>query len=744
MLETVDPDVAARVRGELKTPRMLRREVIALSENPFSHLEMVEVDDYPETLGNSVSVSIPNNTFLRSAMQKLGGGEQRMLSQLDIYERRGGGLEDGLKIVRLHDRAWKEPVFTHPASEMVDILGIKNMSHVPLEVARSTVKHNLDANPGPTYKALGFQSKRESVGVAWDVARAIYEAALSGPVVNTYVPRYALSGRSKLDEKTKFSEKLMEGKSLGRAVWMADQHEQYVGAIFSQPLTERFIDGGSPIQIGFNKFGQSPERVCAELSKYNTYINVDFSKFDQTVSPGHIKYVFDIVRHAFNLDPSGQGQGSRILDWIEDEFTNTRLVLPTGRVVLVRGGVPSGSCLTAIIDSMVATVVLWQVLTHLKFKFALFVQGDDAIIGINCDGNDHDRTISGRKIAADIADLVSIWHGLKMNADKCDVSTRLFVGIAQPKLDRPIRDASTAAVREYRNAERERLGRPLRMNEKFTFLKEEPVGPAPGHTHRWTYLFAGRAKFLSHYFKEGRNGVEMVRPTSEVVVRLLCPENRVKNIDDHFMRLASTLAEHLGNHHVTNRIMHYAYDAYLLKKAGIYTAKDMQSKRLYSDRFDQSLVQKRAWYRKVDYVVDLLESDQDFKQMWQKLFETAVYLHGQTYGMANVDWSLVRALRRGKPTMKGTGSTFGAPTPSRVDEWQTGVTLRAHQRVTFAWMIYQSSSLRKALSQMTVSIFLDPHFIQWKWGVYHIQKFIRDVRKSGRELEEGARCDEWD
>lgn len=61
----------------------------------------------------------------------------------------------------------------------------------------------------------------------------------------------------------------------------------------------------------------------------------------------------------------------------------------------------------------------------------------------------------------------------------------------------------------------------------------------------------------------------MIRPTFEVIENLLTPEKRVKDIDDHIIRLKMALLENINNRHCLNHIYHYLYDALLIKTYGI-------------------------------------------------------------------------------------------------------------------------------------------------------------------------------
>jgi hypothetical protein len=745
LLESTDAEILQRVGKRTLSGRFLKEEVVRLSDNPFLYLQEVENVTYPDYLHKDISRPTRRNGFLMAAMQTIGGGEQQLLSQIASLERRGGGIDDGVKYIRLHDRTWALPRFSLTPQQAAEGLGLgrTRLKSMKPEFVRTSIKHNLDAHPGPTYRAIGFQKKGDGIPAAWYVARTIIERAFVRDVVGFARPRYQLAGRTKLRESSEFEELAVERKPFGRAVWMADQHEQYIAARFGQPLLEFFAERQGVIQLGFNKFGTSPEVVSQGLENFNTYINVDFSKFDQSVSPGHLKYAFDVIRSFFGEPRASGSQDDRLLNWLEDEVVDSHVVLPTGRVVVVSGGVPSGSGLTAILNSIVCAVVLSETLQRLGKKHCLFVQGDDATIGVNFSGGETRREILGRAFVERISDYVLVNHGFVLNPEKTSVATRLFVGYASPRVRGDIRDSSRLEVSNYRNRLKQEVNRPLTFSEKFEVLAREPIGAAPGATHRWTYIFHRRACFLSHYFKRGRGGVEMVRPTSEVVARLLIPETKVRNLDDHIGRIASVVAEHLGNHHVVNHCMHYAYDAYLLRCAGVSTMRDLRLARQGAGCFKSSAMERRGWYRKIDYTVDLLSAEPEFSVFWNKLYDTAVYLHGATYGTGSVDWSAIRALRRCRVLYTGTGGLLGSTFPPRGYDYYTTYALQRIQQVTFGWVLWQSQEARDLILPMVLQAVCDSKFDVGSWLVYNIKRGIRDLCESGRELVADAQLPAW-
>ena len=89
----------------------------------------------------------------------------------------------------------------------------------------------------------------------------------------------------------------------------------------------------------------------------------------------------------------------------------------------------------------------------------------------------------------------------------------------------------------------------------------------PGHgeqlstSHRWSYYFKNTWKFLRFSMKEDGS---MIRPTSEILERLVNPEKPVESLDQHIPSLKMALLENLDNKHTQNRLYFYLTHQYSL------------------------------------------------------------------------------------------------------------------------------------------------------------------------------------
>jgi hypothetical protein len=63
----------------------------------------------------------------------------------------------------------------------------------------------------------------------------------------------------------------------------------------------------------------------------------------------------------------------------------------------------------------------------------------------------------------------------------------------------------------------------------------------------------------------------MKRPTPEVMERLAVPERPCETVDQWIQTLTCWLCENRFNKVMSNRLMHYLFDAHEMKKRGILT-----------------------------------------------------------------------------------------------------------------------------------------------------------------------------
>lgn len=106
----------------------------------------------------------------------------------------------------------------------------------------------------------------------------------------------------------------------------------------------------------------------------NDVLSVDFSGFDASVHQILIHRVFDIIRVWFST------REESLINFVEKSFLSTGLITPEGILTDRAGGVPSGSGVTNLVDSLVQLLAFhyFAYITHNAIDMGL-VQGDDGV-----------------------------------------------------------------------------------------------------------------------------------------------------------------------------------------------------------------------------------------------------------------------------------------------------------------------------------------------------------------------------
>lgn len=159
-------------------------------------------------------------------------------------------------------------------------------------------------------------------------------------------------------------------------------------ACFALPLIEGYKKSVTPIAYGYDMAVGGAMRLRKDLQGYTEFSCFDFSSFDKTVSAQLIDIAFDVL--SYNLDLSryrnfgtpNATEQLRVFNYVKDYFINTPLRMHDGTRYIKKGGVPSGSYFTQLVDSVVNWIVLNYAIrkTHGNVKFGIKVFGDDSVI----------------------------------------------------------------------------------------------------------------------------------------------------------------------------------------------------------------------------------------------------------------------------------------------------------------------------------------------------------------------------
>lgn len=560
---------------------------------------------------------VKRNIFAISNMLSIGGGELDGLAEMMKYRRFGGGVIDTCNYLNKYKVEKTEFKSCKADLELLaQYIGIEAHSIKPysLRNVRDLVSTNYDANPGPSYTALGFRNKHEAFETAFDVAARIQSRVINNQ--NDNVILFGLAGRSKLALISEICAKLIDGESVGRGVWMADAHESPLSSRFTAPLLERFKLGVVGILLGYNKFSSQSIQLHGKLIKFNLFIEYDFKKFDSSLKRVLIHLSFDYVRYIMDLSNSDK----LVLKYLEDQFIYSHIVRQDGYVFRKNTGNPSGSNWVSIINTLVNIFVVLKTLSlyNILKDFYVVCYGDDGILALNVDLEERERFKYGKALLSFMMKYLKDTFDMTMSENDSKVFTQLNVSYASPKIPYRIEGSSRSVIKKLKMEQiRNGTYKSGFWNNHIRLDTEPEAEYVGGNTHRWSYRFAESPKILSYYFNERG---KMIRPTFEVINRLVNTQREVKTLDQHEEMLLCALMENLENKHTVNHIMHYLLDCVYMRRMGLTTSKAVRKD--VSKEWDYAFFKKkregeasikkmaevmdiRAWYRKIDKVVDL-------------------------------------------------------------------------------------------------------------------------------------------
>jgi hypothetical protein len=495
--------------------------------------------------------------------------------------------------------------------------------------------YNGTANPGPSYGGVGAPRKAHvyelSKVVAKKKLRLLKEGRSPAP------PLFCLAGRPKLAPADRMMAKKELGKASGRAVWMVDADEQFICGGFSIPLMRHFKTHVSGVLLGYNKHDNlSVEHLTSQLERFNVFVNPDFSEYDSTIPPCVIKRAFELIAFIFGTNmENGHGWGN-VLKYISEYFTESLVVLENGEMVRTLSGNPSGTNLTSILNSLCHLVIQEEFISRYRHRWRREpfrgAYGDDGYYGLWHPSPDPvQRMIYARDVAQWLSDFVRDEFRMRIDADGCKIGAFLYVGIGVPRVPQDILKGCWDDIEQWFDMLQEYRGRPLRMEEKFRFLRTSEMRAITqgGEPVKWKYLFEQRAPFLQYYFAKE---CKMIRPVYELEQIALHPENDVKNLSEHRRLIISLLIENINNDEMVERFKEWLNDSIYMANMGITSWRDALNDYRFTIhregfpnvRWDQlPLIRNkdtRFWYRRQKMRVNWTEdprSDQ-FNDWWDQ------------------------------------------------------------------------------------------------------------------------------
>lgn len=624
----------------------------------------------------------------------------------------GGSAWDGMIGLRAFDRSYQgyEEVSNDDLVSFCDYfaLGEGLCAPLPPEQYDKAILVKTEANPGPSFVRIGVKHKADGVSASLEVLRDVLSGEL--PVSRIGHLLWGLGGRGKPVSIEKILTKIDEGKQVGRAVWMADSLESVFSWRYQSPVTDVVKNLRCGLDIGYNKNDpEQREEMRRLLSGLGFYFSGDWETFDANVPPSLVHFAFRVIRRLFSGSLSQVDD--ELLNYLEENFIYSYVVCPDGRVRMKSGGVPSGSGLTAIVDTLVNGYVLWKLShewcsrqEHLNVRLrGIRVCGDDNLVAFDYETFALDRRFRACQEFKEYLRSESLRRfGMILHPEKSRVSVDPFVKYQVPVVYERVPEHSRAYLKTHPRLMEDDSGflAPQFGRVQYRIVRDRVALDwyRENGAKRWSYVFQGAVVYLStSYLSDGTP----IRPKPEVIARLASTAARVTNVCEWRALLLQYLVEFWGNEHVYHELMSMLLDTYYMEREGIYTSADAL-------KDIENVLSGRKQYQIRDFLLSRIgktRGDPGFKgrgwwlardDWWPDTSDKRfLHLHGQIRGIHEV---LGRCKSHGgfghdelgrlRPVLLGQrrGGTFYLPGPLRVrltglmDAWSrvTGQFLSAY------------------------------------------------------------------
>lgn len=254
----------------------------------------------------------------------------------------------------------------------------------------SVVKHPdlpRQKSPGIPLKAAGFRTKGEALDdpeIVMNIRRQWY-AIEKG--ITDELPDVACYARAQICSRE---------KNKVRATWGYPLTVFLTEAQYFYPLIEHLKTNGSSLMAYGLEMGNGGMQFLNQMASSNPGCNIivgDWSKFDKTVPAWLIRDAFNIIARHIDWTQVRTVEGDKYWPVKETSskarfkrlvryFIDTPVQLSNGERWIKHGGVPSGSCFTNVIDTIVNAIVMRYLVYQQIGEMPLsdIYLGDDSVV----------------------------------------------------------------------------------------------------------------------------------------------------------------------------------------------------------------------------------------------------------------------------------------------------------------------------------------------------------------------------
>jgi len=231
-----------------------------------------------------------------------------------------------------------------------------------------------DTHAGFTYILTGMKEKGENledIYARWtqEVEDAVNDGTFGKPIL----PAVRTQGNGHAFEEDGSFTGDCDHKT--RMVSMVDLMVIIAELVFAKPFQDflaacPWYAGGKDLDKGVSNI------ITGMKSRFNEWVSLDYSSFDQSISAWLIHDVFDIIKSSFSDLTEREEE---IFNLIEHDFIEKDFIFGEEIIHSVRG-VPSGSMFTQIVDSIANMLVIRTYMRSKGIRGQMIVMGDDNLI----------------------------------------------------------------------------------------------------------------------------------------------------------------------------------------------------------------------------------------------------------------------------------------------------------------------------------------------------------------------------
>lgn len=311
---------------------------------------------------------VRDDPYVKSVLTEMFGGH--LPKVLKGYSRSGATLARLYEGLKRYDREYKplpkgDPRFAEAVKRTFAAFKLpQKIKSVKIEEV--DLSETWDASAGWTW-AVGGRSahKGEVYDLAVVEAKKIKRLSRNGRLAKNRLPPCQCYKRTQLAM-------LVQPKV--RLVWGVPIEIIMLEGQFAQPLIKAYSNFDGPMYCGRTMLKALPMFIDYVTGR-GRGLAIDWSGFDSSVSPGLIEIAFRVLLDNFELTEPQLAEVDTIINY----FLHCGVVMPDGHCYVKRGGVPSGSFFTQLVDS----VVNYLVITYLQLCEFCTNEADEVICDID-------------------------------------------------------------------------------------------------------------------------------------------------------------------------------------------------------------------------------------------------------------------------------------------------------------------------------------------------------------------------